>query len=186
MRDRETDSWWSIMSSDAIGGPLAGHDLPELPYGEKTTFGDWLRRHPDTLVLSVDGKEHETTDHYDEYFNSDETFRDMTVADDRLPAKAPVFSFRLGGTPFAAAHDAFAGGKLFQTPHGRVLLYRETGAHLFASTDGWAVADGHGDDARALIARVAAGDRSGLTPLEGFDTFWYTWVANNEDTRLLR
>ena len=24
MRDRETDSWWSIMTSDAIGGELDG------------------------------------------------------------------------------------------------------------------------------------------------------------------
>jgi hypothetical protein len=37
LRDRETDSWWSIMTSDAIGGELDGTDLEELPFGEKTT-----------------------------------------------------------------------------------------------------------------------------------------------------
>ena len=31
MRDRETDSWWSIMTSEAIGGELDGADLVELP-----------------------------------------------------------------------------------------------------------------------------------------------------------
>ena len=39
MRDRETDSWWSIMTSDAIGGQLDGADLEELPYGEKIDLG---------------------------------------------------------------------------------------------------------------------------------------------------
>ena len=38
MRDRQTDSWWSIMTSKAIGGPLEGTALPELPVGEKTTW----------------------------------------------------------------------------------------------------------------------------------------------------
>ena len=47
MRDRETDSWWSIMTSDAIGGELVGTDLVELPRGEKVTWKDWRRRHPD-------------------------------------------------------------------------------------------------------------------------------------------
>ncbi len=41
MRDRETDSWWSIMTSTAIGGAMAGADLVELPLGEKTTWRSW-------------------------------------------------------------------------------------------------------------------------------------------------
>ncbi len=58
MRDRETDSWWSIMTSSAIGGALQGTELDELPIGEKTTWADWRRRYPATLVLSVDGGQH--------------------------------------------------------------------------------------------------------------------------------
>ncbi len=50
MRDRETDSWWSIMTSAAIGGELDGTDLVELPYGEKTTWGKWRKRYPDTAT----------------------------------------------------------------------------------------------------------------------------------------
>ena len=46
MRDRETDSWWSIMTSNAIGGELEGAELVELPVGEKTTWGAWRARHP--------------------------------------------------------------------------------------------------------------------------------------------
>lgn len=61
MRDRETDSWWSIVTSTAIGGPMAGARLVELPYGERTTWGDWVARHPTSLVLSH-RREHEAPD----------------------------------------------------------------------------------------------------------------------------
>jgi len=95
MRDRETDSWWSIMTSDAIGGELNGADLVELPKGEKTTWKDWRQRHPDTLVLSVGGEEHVENNPYDNYFSSDSGFRDIAARDDRLETKAPVFTFQL-------------------------------------------------------------------------------------------
>jgi hypothetical protein len=36
-----------------------------------------------------------------------------------------------------------------------------------------------------LLAAARTG-QPGFTPLEGFDTFWYTWVGVNRDTGLLR
>ena len=71
MRDRETDSWWSIMTSQAIGGDLEGADLVELPYSEKVTWAEWRARYPDSLVLSVEGRQHEPKNRYDNYFASD-------------------------------------------------------------------------------------------------------------------
>ena len=118
MRDRETDSWWSIMTSTAIGGALQGAERDELPIGEKTTWADWRRRHPNTLVLSVDGEEHHSNNPYDNYFASDRTFHDLEISDDRLEPKTPVFSFWLNGQTYAAAHSTFEGGRL--------LTFRET------------------------------------------------------------
>ena len=40
MRDRETDSWWSIMTGEAIGGELQGAPLDELTNWEKARWGD--------------------------------------------------------------------------------------------------------------------------------------------------
>ena len=62
MRDQETDSWWSIMSGTAIGGEEKGTQLKELRLGEKTTWAQWVHRHPDTLVLSIDGKKDDESD----------------------------------------------------------------------------------------------------------------------------
>lgn len=189
MRDRQTDSWWSIMTSDAIGGPLEGTDLRELPVGEKTTWGQWRRRHPDTLVLSVNGAEHVERNPYDSYFGSEQTFRNLAVADDRLPAKAPVYSFWLGGKPWAAPHEVFAGGRLFEIGETgrRLLLYRRPKAPIYESSEAWLV--DAADAARASPRRLAERLRDSKVagePIAGFDTFWYTWVAVQEETGLMR
>ena len=130
MRDRETDSWWSIMTSDAIGGKLEGVDLVELPYGEKSTWKDWVARYPDTRVLSVGGVEHIERNPYDNYFSSDETFRDLKITDHRLEPKEAIFTFWVGDQPWAVPHAAYEGGRLFEVDGlagKQLLLYRSPG-----------------------------------------------------------
>ncbi|MCP4203166.1 MAG: DUF3179 domain-containing protein [bacterium] len=190
MRDRETDSWWSIMTSSAIGGELDGAELDELPVGEKTTWRDWRERYPETTVLSVDGQEHRLNNPYDNYFSSDKTFRDLQIADERLEPKTPVFSFWLEGRTYAAPHSAFEGGRLFGLPGDpsrKVLLYRDTGASIFASTRAWTV-DSDYAAATGLDKLIAAARQTTVAgrPLEGFDTFWYSWISVNSDSKLLR
>ena len=186
MRDRETDSWWSIMTSDAIGGPLEGADLEELPYGTKVRWGEWRRLHPDSLVLSVDGREHVDTNPYDDYFASGGTFRGLAVDDERLPAKEPIYSFRLDGRPFAVPHRAAEGGAAFAVGDRRLLFFRRPGAEPLASTEAWIVPSGTVEgDGMELVRRVRRGELPDARRLDGFDTYWYTWVAVNPGTELL-
>lgn len=189
MRDRETDSWWSLMASRAIGGPLEGTELPELPVGEKTTWGDWVSRHPDTLVLSVDGREHVENNPYERYFTSDGTFRGAELDDDRLAPKEPVYTFEHDGTPYAVAHSRIEGGAILDLRGRTAFFHRPEGASVFASSDAWLLpVDGVGAGANpeTLLKRLEAGRVAGAERLPGFDTFWYTWVAQHEDTELLR
>ena len=189
MRDRETDSWWSIMTSDAIGGQLDGADLEELPFGEKTTWGDWKSRYPDTLVLSVGGTEHVENNPYDNYFSSDGTFRGLEVDDDRLPAKENIFSFWLLDLPFAATHRAIDGGKVYPVEglEGQVVfLHRVPGVSMFSSSSAFLVDQAVAGEvgAEALLEYIRDNpDVAGR--LNGFDTFWYSWVAINRESRLL-
>lgn len=188
MRDRETDSWWSLMASRAIGGPLEGTELRELPVGEKTTWSDWISRHPDTLVLSVDGREHVENNPYDRYFTSDGTFRGTEVEDDRLAPKEPVYTFEHDGTPYAVPHATIEGGAVIELGERTAFFHRPDGASVFASSDTWmlpAEAVEAGADPDALLGRLEAGEVEGAEKLPGFDTFWYTWVAQHEDTELL-
>jgi hypothetical protein len=190
MRDRETDSWWSIMTSTAVGGQLEGTELTELPLGEKTTWKEWVAGHPDTLVLSVNGREHEEINPYADYFSSEKTFRDLPVDDKRLAAKEPVYSFWVDGEPYAAPHGAFSGGRFFDLPDSdaRVFLYRGNESEFFASSQGFLVPrsiDLDGKQPAELLEALSA-PTGQARPLEGFDTFWYNWVTVHHDSKLLR
>lgn len=49
-RDRETGSHWQQSTLEAISGPLKGHHLRLYPF-LLTSWGEWYRLHPNTLVL---------------------------------------------------------------------------------------------------------------------------------------
>lgn len=50
--DRESDSLWSQIMSQAVTGPAVGERLELLPL-RATTWRDWQNTHPDTLVLAI-------------------------------------------------------------------------------------------------------------------------------------
>lgn len=51
--DRQTESLWSQIWSEAITGPMKGRSLDMVPV-EHTSWARWRSEHPDTLVLSRD------------------------------------------------------------------------------------------------------------------------------------
>jgi hypothetical protein len=48
--DEKTDSLWVQATGEAVSGPYRGTRLERLP-ATQTTWGQWRRQHPDTLVL---------------------------------------------------------------------------------------------------------------------------------------
>ena len=212
MRDRETDSWWSIMTADAIGGPLTGTTLKELPVYQKVQWSEWRERHPDTKVLSVGGHEHVNRDPYADYFTSDGGFRGLSSDDQRLGDKASIYAFLLDGQAYAVTHERIAGGAAFELDDGRQLFfYREPGESMFASTlayvsdkqmknDRFEVRDGvwidiisgaEFDAASGFPIDIdvdgvkADGEATQLAGLGGFDTFWYIWATTHHMPVLL-
>jgi hypothetical protein len=213
MRDRETDSWWSIMTGDAIGGALTGTSLVEIPMSEKTQWGDWKTRYPDTKILSVEGAEHSNRDPYEGYFKSDDGFRDLSSEDNRLRDKASIFAFQFEGVQYAVAHSNIEGGAVFSLGNDKdVFLYREPGSAIFASTVAY-VSGRHGKKSRFIekggfwhdavsgdefsgktgfasagkgeSARDEGADPTVLARLAGFDTFWYIWSTTHDHVMLL-
>jgi len=199
MRDRETDSWWSIISGDAVGGDLTGEKLDELPIGEKVRWREWKQRYPETLVLSVDGQEHDPRNPYAGYFRSERTFQRIEAKDQRLPAKEPVFTFRLDGAQYAVPHSAIEGGATVVIGDKHLFLYRPAGADVFESTRAYEsegkekriemVESGWVDNESGLEFTEGigfAGEPKGVDRLAGFDTFWYNLANIVSDAVLLR
>ncbi len=196
MRDKETGSYWPIMSGLAAAGKLAGARLEELPLGEKMAWSDWVRKHPNTVVLSVDGVEHIANSPYDQYFASDSGFRQAEARDKRLATKEPIWAFELDGRQFAVPFRAFEDGGVFEVGERRIFLYRPKGAPLYASTRAF-VAEGRILHAAEDWTHEPSGARfdrvhgsfgkgaGGPRPLAGFDTFWYVWSLTHPDTEIV-
>lgn len=204
MQDFETDSYWSIITDEAIYGDAKGRPLVQKPGSVKTTWGEWRARHPKSKVLSVDGVEHNPESPYDRYFESDGGFRGLGATDGRLPDKALLFGFHLDDRSHAVPFSAFDDGGGVQVIQGRSLfLYRDAKDVFYRSTTAFLAPEGitfvrkrktwramKGDD---VVARFDAKTRGfeaepgGVTlePFHGFDTYWYIWSLNNPQTELL-
>jgi uncharacterized protein DUF3179 len=99
MYDRATDSLWSQVSGTAVAGREKGKRLQELP-SELTTWREWKRKHPDTLVLVKPALPGSL---YQDYFADSERIgvRGSINPDPRLPGKELVIGLERNGR-FAA------------------------------------------------------------------------------------
>ena len=195
MQDKETDSYWPILQGRAMYGVLTGTALEVLPVSVKVLYRDWLREHPDTLVLSSGGREHLERNPLDPYLASSYGFRGLLADDPRLPTKEPVFGFELRERRYAARAADLAGGRVFRVGTEWVFLYRPPAAALnedtraFASPAGFEPSEGRWSEKATAVrfdpARRAFTGKSGARPVPGFDTFWYVWSLNHPDTELL-
>lgn len=198
MQDRETDSYWSLMHEEVIAGELKGTKIEELPVGMKVQWKDWVRMHPNTQVLSVNGKE-DAPNVYEEYFSSALGFRHSQAEDKRLPTKEPIFAFEYQQQKLVVPHRVIEGGKVFDTGSGvKILFYRPQGASMFRSTVAYiTTGSGFVKNNQGVWQDIDSGcmfnPESGLfngkdncpQRLTGFDTFWYNWSLNHPDTKIL-
>lgn len=169
------------MVGRSIRGGLEGTRLEELTVARKVRWSTWLAEHPDTLVLSVDGREDQPSG-YNGYFASGEGFRGLEAAARQLDTKAPIYAFRLDGRPFAVPHAAIAERAGFAAEGRTLFLHRAARSKRFDSTS-----------AMIIVAEPCAFDADSgtlepigcATPLTGFDTFWYNWSLDNPETDVL-
>ena len=192
MQDQETDTYWSIMEGEAVGGELSGEKLVELPVSEKIQWRHWKQKHPDTLVLSVNGRE-DAPDGYRDYFRSSGGFGGAKADDERLETKTPVYAFHRGADSYAVAQGSIENGKVFVLEDGSsAFLYRDGDSSMFQSTHAYVSTRGF-ERQNGIWVETGTGARfdptSGEFPrvesLGGFDTFWYNFSLNNPKTLLL-
>ncbi len=197
MQDQETDTYWSIMGGKAIAGQLAGNKLIELPVGKKMKWKEWVELHPDTLVLSVNGKEDVRFNPYQDYFNNGSGFGGAKAKDNRLKTKAPIYAFQQGGKKYAVPFKTIREGRVLVLENGTsVFLYRPKKSDLTESTVGF-VSNGDGFEIKEGVwIDLDTGARfddkkadfvgGSVARLNGFDTFWYTWSPVHPETMLLK
>ena len=122
-KDRGTGSRWQQSSLEAISGPLQGAHLELYPF-LLTSWQEWHRLHPDTLVLKP------LPGYADRIAEKNKMIReglsgegaapkDVTYHDDRLKPKTMILGIDVGGASKAYPLDDIASGAHRERPGRR-------------------------------------------------------------------
>lgn len=212
MYDRETGSLWSHVTGSAIYGALKGQALKPYP-ASHTTWQQWRRLHPDTLLLSkqtalgVEG----THNTYRGYFDDPERLGIFGTRnpDTVLPGKEFVLGLSLGDRPVAYPYrdlnrqplvqDMVSGEPIVVAFSAReattVVFSRRVGERVLEfshvrDVDGDLVMEDQqtGSTWQALAGTAIRGQLSGsrLRQLPATRAFWFAWKGFYPKTRLWR
>lgn len=98
MFDRQTDSLWSQLMSQAISGPMKGQRLTALPISH-TSWREWKSRHPDTEVLTTQTgfRRNYNADPYPNYSRSGKLYAPVNRSSKLYKRKELVMGLELDG-----------------------------------------------------------------------------------------
>ena len=192
MYDQTSHSLWNQFTGRPVVGELTGSgvELRALPV-TITSWQDWLSRHPDTRVLSLDtgfDRDYTPGQPYGEYFANEELMFPAITADDRLPPKDYVFALRADGAEKAWPLEDFAERRVINDRVGdldvvligdaatrTVRAYRSEGRRFEAGSDPTSLSAAGATwqvEEAALI-----GPDGQLERLPGHIAYWFAWQA---------
>jgi len=164
--DRETESLWSQLLTRAVSGPMKDTALKLISL-EHTSWADWQKRHPQTLVLSTDTgySRNYNRDPYSGYEDSHGIFFPVSHRDPRYHPKERVLGIEIDGQfrayPFAELsrtegiiRDKFNAKEL--------VIHYDHQSHSARATD---------TEGRALT---------------GINAFWFAWIAFHPETSVFK
>ncbi len=203
MYDHQTNTLWSSLTGRPVFGQLVRENitLERLPV-VTSTWGEWRKRHPDTLVLSVaTGFDRPYKgDHgaYRAYFLSGRTMFPVPWQDTRLSAKNRIFGMIIDGVQKAWPLKWLRGKRLLNDrigsrpvllltgPHGHsVRAYERGGVHFSEIISNSEIIDSEGNIwlVREETLQRKSGSQS-LARLPGHIAFWFGWYAFFPETQL--
>ena len=194
MYDRPTNSLWNQLTGEPVSGRLAesGIRLSVLPL-VVTTWGEWRKEHPDTLVLDP-GKTGFRRDYekspYESYFESSETMFPVWLTSDRLKMKEVVFALVVNGKPKAypieilkregLTHDAVGGKPIVLVTSrrsGAVRAFESAGKKFRVAGEGRLVEEITGTHFTIEEENLVAETGEQLPRIAGHNAFWFGWYA---------
>jgi len=207
MYDRETQSYWSHLTGEAVQGTLKGATLTMLAGVPRSTWAAWRRAHPKTQVLAVGGATSRTVDVYAEYHASNRTgLVPVERSDARLRPKDTVIGAMIAPGAFAAVPlRAFPSTGAWVAPTKRWLAWRDPkgfattvwrtrtkeGPVLFGA--GWVkgrdVEDATDEPTtwNLRTGRATAGPRRGqrLEAIPHMNVYWFAWADFHPTTNVI-
>ena len=170
MYDRQTQSLWSQVLSQAVTGPMRGALLPAVAVTH-TTWADWRSRHPDTLVLDTNTgfNRNYQANPYDGYERDSSIMFPVRFSSEGHHPKEQVLGLVLDGKakayPFVelAKELGNGSGEIKDVLAGKTIHVRYNHQHRSAE-----VFDTKGN------------------ALPGITLFWFAWYAFHPETEIYR
>lgn len=162
MYDRQTESLWSQIMGQAVTGDARGTTLAAVPV-RHTTWADWLRRHPDSVVLEEPRfiRRDYAVDPYLGYAQSKRLWAPVAYRDKRYQTKEVVIGAVINGQPHAWPFAELPDDRSrVETPIGGTSVTLEY-------------------DLATQSARVVNAEDA---EIPSFTAFWFAWVAFHPDT----
>jgi hypothetical protein len=204
MYDHATKSLWSTLTGAPVVGALVGQGIELEPlHVVTTTWSEWKKRHPRTLVLSLETgyqRDYSEGAAYREYFSSDRLMFGVPKLDARLPNKAEVVALRFRTEPdesMAISAEFLNVNRVYHDRLGRqefVVFTDGSGANRVYESPGIRFVGWDGEhtarDSAGGAWKVGEGQLAGpggrtLERLPAHRAFWFGWHAAYPTTRLV-
>jgi hypothetical protein len=205
MYDQATQSLWSTVRGEPVIGPLVdqGIALEHLSM-VTTTWAEWLRRHPDTTVLSLNTghrRDYGEGVAYQSYFAGDQLMFNTPFEDNRLknkqevlalifPAlpeeqlaidtqfldKTPLYKDRIGQQKIVVLTDTTGANRVYDPQDVNFVSYDRDSTVVDIQGNEWLVKE---------EKLVSADQETSLPRLPQRRAFWFGWQAAFPETRLV-
>ena len=192
---------WSTLKGEPVAGPLMGKNIKlKRRYLVTSTWGEWKKRHPDTTVLSLDTghrRDYGEGVAYKDYFGTDKLMFTVPEIDKRLLNKDEVLAFRDEKQQLAIAIKYLAKTRIHHDKLGDtniVVLADKDGTSRAYDAGGikfssWnlndTATDEEGRSWQVREDKLTLGNRT-LTRMPSHSVFWFGWVSQFPETRLVK
>jgi len=162
MYDHQTESLWSQIAMESVAGPRTGEKL-DLLLLEHTSWGEWKKTHPQTLVLSTQTGYTRAYDRdpYVGYAKQEDLMFPISHVDPRYHTKEWVLGVEVQGVFKAYPFSELTKGPelIHDTVNGELILIQFNRA--------------------AYSAKALSSDG---TPIPSLMAYWFAWSAFHPDT----
>ncbi|MFC4634445.1 DUF3179 domain-containing protein [Dokdonia ponticola] len=205
MYDQATQSLWSTLEGKPVVGPLVGKGI-EMDYLSvvTTTWGEWKKRHPETLVLSSNTgyqRDYGEGIAYQAYFADDNLMFNVPAVNGKLKNKESILAIKLPEypeQPLAIAVKFLKKNPIYQSSIGDqrfVVFTDKTGANRvydafnlnFKKYDQNTTAvDANGNSWTIYEDRIQNTSGDVRLRIHTFNAFWFGWQAAYPHTKLIK